>query len=174
VYAPPQASATPLSQKDFLARREGASKRINELPEYVQQITEIHQRLLSSPDDRVSNQLEALVSQTQVLNSQIKDEIKFLEHDAARDPNNSFKKSQVSTLKNSFLSQLRNFSQEESNYSKRYKEAIARQYRIVNPDATDEQIAEVQNASWDEGGIFTQAVSSSFMDVNGAGSVLTN
>jgi syntaxin 1B/2/3 len=125
----------------------------------VQEIASIHQRLLSSPDSRASSQLESLVTETQIRNTQIKDEIKFLEKDAAREPNDSFKRTQVESLKRSFKSQLDEYYAEESDYGKRYRDAVARQYRIVNPEATEAEVQEAANAEWGEEGIFAQAVS---------------
>lgn len=152
--------STPLSRDDFRARVDGAKGRIQELSNNIAEIAKLHQRLLSSVDDRSSAQLENLVSRTQILNTGIKDEIKFLERDAAREPDNSFKKSQVGMLSNSFKSQLRAFQEEERNYSQRYRDAIARQYRIINPDATEQEVNEAANADWGDEGIFQQALKS--------------
>ena len=158
--APPthQGSA-PLNHQDFLSRTNGAKTRIGQLTTNIGEISTIHQRMLHSTDNRSSAQLESIVSQTQILNTQIKDEIKFLERDAARDPNSSIKRSQVETLKRTFKDQLQKFQQEESDYSQRYREAIARQYRIINPEASEEEVREAANADWGNEGIFQQAVS---------------
>lgn len=153
-----QPGPTPLSRQDFLARIDGMKTRINHLSTYVQEIGTIHQRLLSSPDARASRQLESLVTETQIRNTQIKDEIKFLEKDAAREPNDTFKRTQVESLKRSFRAQLDDYYSEESDYSKRYREAVARQYRIVNPEATEAEVQEAANSDWGEEGIFAQAV----------------
>lgn len=147
-----------MSQQDFLGRIDGTKQRIGQLTSDIQTIASVHQRMLSSPDTRSSSELESIVSQTQVRNTQIKDEIKFLEKDASREPNNSFKRTQVESLKRTFKSQLEDFQREEADYSKRYREAIGRQYRIVNPDATEAEVQEAANADWGEEGIFTQAV----------------
>lgn len=154
------AGSAPLSRDDFRGRIEGAKARIDQLTLKITEIAKIHQRLLSSVDDRSSAQLENIVSQTQILNTGIKDEIKFLERDAARDPDNSFKKSQVGVLTRSFKAQLRKFQEEESSYSQRYRDAIARQYRIINPDATEQEVNEAANADWGDEGIFQQALKS--------------
>jgi syntaxin 1B/2/3 len=151
--------ATPLSREDYLSRIAGTKQRIGQLTSDIQAIASIHQRMLSSPDNRSSSELENIVSQTQIRNTQIKDEIKFLEKDAAREPNNSFKKTQVEALKRTFKTQLEDFQKEESDYSKRYREAIGRQYKIINPEATDAEVHEASNADWGTEGIFTQAVS---------------
>lgn len=153
-----QHTARPLSQEDFLARITGAKQRIGQLTSDIQAISNIHQRMLSSPDNRSSTELETIVSQTQIRNTQIKDEIKFLEKDAARDPNNNLKRTQVNNLKSTFKKQLEDFQREEADYSKRYREAIGRQYRIINPEATEAEVQEASNSDWGEEGIFTQAV----------------
>ncbi|KAF2865529.1 t-SNARE [Massariosphaeria phaeospora] len=156
----PTHGSAPLSQQDFLARIDGAKGRITQLSSNIRDIASIHQRMLSSPDDRSTAQLEGIVSDTQIRNTQIKDEIKFLERDAAREPSNSLKRGQVENLKRSFKTQLEGFQKEESDYSKRYCEAIARQYRIVNPEATDMEVQEAANANWGDEGIFQQALKS--------------
>ncbi|KAL5404663.1 hypothetical protein PMIN03_009007 [Paraphaeosphaeria minitans] len=151
-------AATPLSQQDFLARIDGTKSRINQLSANITEIANIHQRMLSSPDNRSSAQLESIVSETQIRNTSIKDEIKFLEKDASREPQNSFKRTQVEKLKRTFKSQLEDFQKEEADYSKRYRDAIARQYRIVNPEATESEVQEAANADWGDEGIFQQAL----------------
>lgn len=148
-----------MSQQDFLARIDGTKSRINQLSNNIAEIANIHQRMLSSPDNNSTAQLESIVSETQIRNTQIKDEIKFLEKDAAREPVNAFKKTQVESLKRTFKTQLEHFQKEESDYSRRYRDAIARQYKIVNPDATEAEIQEASNADWGDEGIFQQAVS---------------
>lgn len=159
-YGLEQPGTKPLSQQDFLQRIDGTKGRITQLTQDIGAISNIHQRMLSSPDNRSSAELESIVSQTQIRNTQIKDEIKFLERDAARDPSNSFKRTQVESLKRTFKSQLEDFQREEADYSKRYREAIARQYRVINPEATEAEVQEAANADWGDEGIFTQAVSS--------------
>lgn len=149
-----------MSRDDYLQRIEGVKSRIGLLTSNINEIASIHQRMLSSPDNRASAQLESLVTETQVQNTQIKDQIKFLERDAAREPANSFKNTQVDSLKRSFTAQLRDFEKEEADYSKRYREAIARQYRIVNPEATEAEVNEAANADWGDEGIFQQALKS--------------
>jgi syntaxin 1B/2/3 len=154
-----QPGSQPMNKQDFFQRIEGVKQRIGMLTQDIAQIGTIHQRMLSSPDSRSSAELESIVSNTQIRNTQIKDEIKFLERDAARDPNDRTKRTQVEALKRQFKSQLEEFQREEADYSKRYREAIGRQYRIVNPDATEEEVNEVANADLGDEGIFTQAVS---------------
>ncbi|KAH8724045.1 t-SNARE [Phaeosphaeriaceae sp. PMI808] len=155
-----QHGSQPLTRDAFLERIEGTKQRIGQLTTDIQSISNIHQRMLSAPENRNTAELEAIVTQTQIRNTQIKDEIKFLEKDAVRDPNSSYKRTQVSNLKNTFTTRLKDFQKEEADYSKRYRDAIERQYRIINPDATDAEAREAANADWGDEGVFTQALKS--------------
>jgi syntaxin 1B/2/3 len=156
------ASATPLpsilSNPDFLSRVEGVRKEIDGLSNNISQIASLHQRAISSPETGSSAALEHIISQTQILNTRIKDQIKYLETDAATSGGNVTKDSQVRNLKNQFKNRLEQYQQEEVQYKKRYQEQIARQYRIVNPDADDEEVREAVNADWGDEGVFQTAV----------------
>lgn len=147
-----------MSTPDFLTRVKAVNSDIDSLTGQISQIGSVHQRLLSSPETQGSSQLEHLVSQTQVLNTQIKDNIKRLEEDAARSGKNDTKNSQIRTLKNNFKRQLEEYQKEEQAYSQRYRDQIERQYRIVNPDASDEEVREAADANWGDEGVFQTAV----------------
>ena len=51
-------------------------------------------------------------------------------------------------MKTAFQAQLKSYQDEEREYSTRYRDAIARQYRIVNPEATEQEVNEAANADW--------------------------
>jgi len=104
--------------------------------------------------------LENMVTQTQVLNTRIRDQIRFLQMDAARSGGNATKDSQVRNLQNQFRNRLEQYQQEEVQYKKRYQEQIVRQYRIVNPAATEEELREAVSADWGDEGVFQTALRS--------------
>lgn len=158
-----QAGPTVLSNQDFLARVEAVKADVRTLTSYIGQIAAAHQRTLSSPDSSSSAALESVITQTQVLNTSIKDQIKFLETDAARSGRNNIKDSQTGQLKTSFKKQLEEYRNEEATYERRYREQIARQYRIVNPEATEAEVQEASNADWGNEGVFQTAVSRVFL-----------
>ena len=158
-------SPTILSNQDFLARVEGTRSDIRQLTANVSEIGAIHQRVLSLTDSSSPAQLENLVAATQVLNTRIKDQIKYLEGDAAKSGKNTTKDSQIRTLKQNFRSQLEEYQREETTYRQRYQEQIARQYRIVNPEATEAEAREAATADWGDEGVFQTAVSYPFVDV---------
>lgn len=154
-----QSGPSVMSNSDFLSRVEAVKADIRTLTTHVGQIASTHQRTLSSPESGSSQALESIVSQTQVLNTSIKDQIKFLETDAVRSKDNTVKSTQINQLKGSFKKQLQEFRQEEASYERRYREQIARQYRIVNPEASEAEVQEASDADWGNEGVFQTAVS---------------
>lgn len=154
-------SSTIVSLQDFLARVDFAKSEIRALTSSIQEIASLHQRALSSPDSSSSAQLEGLVTSTQLKNTQIKDHIKYLQGDAAKtqDGSKSTKVKQAEQLKKDFERALGDYQQEEVAYKQRYKEQIARQYRIVNPDATEAEVQEASELDWGSEGVFQTAVS---------------
>jgi len=155
-------SSTILSQQDFLSRVDFAKTEIRNLSKNIQDIASLHQKALSSPDNSTSAQLEDLVAQTQLKNTQIRDQIKFLEGDALKthDGTKGTKTKQANQLKGEFKRSLEDYKQEEVAYRQRYREQIARQYRIVNPEATETEVQEASELDWGSEGVFQTAVSS--------------
>lgn len=133
---------------------------IKSLTDDIDYIGQLHQRALSSPDGQAKDQLESYVSQTQIKNTRIKDCIKGLEKDLANTTDNSrnTKKTQIESAKTLFKAELQKFQSLENDYQHRYREQIARQYRIVNPDASEQEVQEAASANWGDEGVFQTAV----------------
>jgi syntaxin 1B/2/3 len=151
-------TSSTMSNPDFLARVEAVKAEIRNLTANISEIGTIHQRLLNDTNSTQSTQLENIVSQTQILNTRIKDQIKQLETDAAKSNKNQTKDSQIRTLKSNFKTQLEDYQREENNYRQRYKEQISRNYRIVNPEASEQEVREAADADWGNEGVFQTAV----------------
>jgi syntaxin 1B/2/3 len=147
-----------LTSPDFLSRVEAVKNDIERLSTNISLIASLHQRTITSTNPSTST-LEGTITQTQILNTHIRDQIKYLETDAARSDGNPTKNSQVRNLKTQFRVRLEQYRQEEVEYKKRYQEQIARQYRIVNPGASDDEVREAVGADWGDEGVFQTAVS---------------
>ncbi|KAI8962869.1 t-SNARE [Daldinia sp. FL1419] len=162
---PQQPASDTLSQQDFLNRIQFLRNEIGTLANNVQTIASLHQRALAEGDGgAASQQLERIVADTQTLNIGIRDQLKFLANDANKSPANSatrdMKERQVATIKSEFERELSGYQKEENAYSQRYREQIARQYRIVNPDATEEEVRNAADADWGNEGVFQTALRS--------------
>jgi len=155
-------SSTVLSQQDYLTRVDYAKSEIRGLSANIQEIASLHQRALSSPDSNSSAQLENLVTQTQLKNTQIRDQIKYLELDALKtqDGTKSVKARQAKQLKGEFEKSLKEYQSEEVAYRQRYRDQIARQYRIVNPEASETEVQEASELDWGSEGVFQTALKS--------------
>lgn len=157
----PTATSSSLSQQEFLNRVQKLRDEIKGLTNDVDYIGQLHQRTLSSTDGSANHDLEQYVSQTQIRNTAIKDGIKGLERDLAKTNDNSrtTKNTQLQSLKTFFKSELDKYQSIERDYQQRYRDQIARQYRIVNPDASEQEVQEAANADWGNEGVFQTAVS---------------
>lgn len=159
----PGASANVLSQQDFLSRVSHVRNDIRSLTADVQRIGQLHQLALSGADESAQRQLDDLVASTQLKNTSIRDQIRTLKGDVERTPSNQssagLKKRQWEALNGDFQKELQGYIQEEQAYQQRYRDQIARQYRIVNPDAPEEEVRQAAERDWGDEGVFQTAVS---------------
>ncbi|KAI1878733.1 hypothetical protein JX265_002910 [Neoarthrinium moseri] len=158
---PQQQTCDTLSQQDFLQRVGQLREQVGTITTNVQAIASLHQRALAESDGGLSSQqLERIISETQALNAGIRDQLAFLNSDANRttDGSKSMKRQQVNTIKANFERELRSYQQEENSYQQRYRDQIARQYRIVNPDATEDEVRQATEADWGNEGVFQTAL----------------
>lgn len=170
----PDVEAQPFVQKpqqfgnldfhDFLSQVTSIQNSINNLSQNVTKIAALHNQTLQSYDTgsassaQLTAQLESLVAETSLLNNHIKDDIKFLERDSKfpGDPQGVPKRQQVDKLKKSFDQELKNYQLMESQYRGQYRTQMERQYRIVRPDATQEEVDQAVQSG--ETQVFSQAV----------------
>ncbi|KAK0384943.1 hypothetical protein NLU13_7422 [Sarocladium strictum] len=153
-------SSVPHSQQEFLNRVQNLRNEIKSLTNDIDYIAQLHQRTLSSTDGQANQQLEQYVTQTQIRNTAIKDGIKGLERDLARtsDGSRNTKNTQLQSLKTFFKSELDKYQSIERDYQQRTREQIARQYRIVNPDASEQEVEEATQLDWGNEGVFQTAL----------------
>ncbi|KAK2074293.1 hypothetical protein P8C59_008510 [Phyllachora maydis] len=151
-----------LTQQDFLAQVTHVRNEMRSLDADIQQVAALHQRALTSSDTAAQQHLESLVAQTQLKNTSIRDQIRTLKGDAERttDGSHGLKARQVEALSKDFKAELQRYIDEESQYKERYREQIARQYRIVNPEASDQEVQQAADADWGNEGIFQTALKS--------------
>lgn len=154
-------SANVLSQQDFLQRVSHVRNEIRSLTADVQRIASLHHDSLVGADDTAQRRLDDLVASTQLKNTGIRDQIRTLKADVEHTTDGSagMKKRQFEALNSDFKKELQNYLQEEQQYRDRYRDQIARQYRIVNPDASEDEVRQAADADWGNEGVFQQAVS---------------
>ncbi|KAF8628418.1 hypothetical protein AX15_003940 [Amanita polypyramis BW_CC] len=105
-------------------------------------------------------QLEDLVEDTSTLSATLKRQIKALERQGGSGRDGQIRKQQTALVKSKFVEAIQNYQTVEQQYRTKYKQRMERQFKIVKPEATPEEIRAVVND--DQGGqIFSQALMNS-------------
>lgn len=146
------------TQQEFFAEVGELKDVIEHVKANISRIDSLHQRSLTDIDEstssRTQQQLDSLITETSALNKNLANRIKKLKAKAASDPS---KTPQVNNLDRSFKDTLRSYQGVEAAFQKRAREQMARQYRIVRPDASDQEVEEACNDGQGQQ-IFSQAV----------------
>ncbi|KAF3260815.1 Plasma membrane t-SNARE, secretory vesicle fusion [Orbilia oligospora] len=106
-----------------------------------------------SSSAEATRHIDALVAEISTMNRAMAGKIRQLKTEALHDQD---KANQVGPLERKFKQTLTNYQQIEVAYQKRSRELLVRQYKIANPNATDDQIRDIQEAD-PNAQIFTQA-----------------
>lgn len=136
---------------------------INQFNNDVTRITELQGRSLNAVDGSSQNiaQLDDQVAQTRDLGNQIKRRIEALKKQPVPRGQEA-RKNQVNVVAKQFMTALQNYTQVEKDYRQKQRARVERQFKIVKPDATPEEVAAVVDDTDGAGGqIFSQALSAS-------------
>jgi len=130
----------------------------------VQRVSDLHSRSLNTMDDqaaaRNNQQLDSLVEETSSLSNELKLRIKDLERKSGGRDSNA-KRQQTGAIKQRFLEAIQNYQNVERQYRTKYKQRMERQFKIVKPNASPEEVRAVVNDEQQGGQIFSQALMSS-------------
>jgi syntaxin 1B/2/3 len=107
----------------------------------------------SATDSQASAQVDQLNSEAKATREQCKNQIKQLFKSARGD---RAQKTQVETAMTRFTGLLNEHQVVEKEFRKKVKDRVERQYKIVNPQATEEEIRQVTES--DNPQVFSQAV----------------
>jgi syntaxin 1B/2/3 len=162
-YAQNATPSTPsMPTNDFLQQVQNTRTEIRSLASNVQQIANLHQRALASANSNgaLQQQLDQLIAAAQQKNSTIRADIQSLKVDTESSDQTTFalKRGQVESLTADFKKEVQRYLSEEQNYKSLCRDQIARQYRIVNPDATEEEARGAADQDWRNEGVFQTAV----------------
>ncbi|KAI0831446.1 t-SNARE [Trametes gibbosa] len=160
-------NGSPDPMANFYPQVTGVQDGIAQFESNVSRIADLHSRTLNSADDGARRQNEAvldeLVGQTRQLSNELKEKIQTLSsYPVTRAQDQVVRKNQTGLLRQKFVDVLQNYQQVERDYRLKYRQRVERQFRIVKPDATPEEVAAVVDDTSGAGAqIFTQALSSS-------------
>lgn len=142
----------------FMGRINGINSDLDSYESVINNIDAVHKSLLTQVNEEreleVRHQLDSLIAQAGNLQYQLKTDIKAAQQDGLHDAN---MQAQAENSRQRFLKLIQDYRIIDSNYKEENKEQAKRQYRIIQPEATDE---EVEAAISDVGGqqIFSQAL----------------
>ncbi|KZS99073.1 t-SNARE [Sistotremastrum niveocremeum HHB9708] len=137
---------------------------IRKFTDNIEKISDLHSRSLNNMDDQAAQrnvaQLDKLIESTSSLSNELKLRIKSLERQGGSGRDGTIRKQQTGVVKQKFVEAIQQYQTVEQQYRQKYKQRMERQFKIVKPDATPEEVRAVVND--DQGGqIFSQALMSS-------------
>ncbi|AET37909.1 syntaxin Ecym_2157 [Eremothecium cymbalariae DBVPG len=142
----------------FMNGISGINAQLDKYSQLINQIDVFQKRLLTEVNEeqeiQLRKQLDVFASQASDLQYQLKDEIKNAQRQALGD---SSKEAQAENSRQRFLKLIQDYRITEANYREENKDQAKRQYKVIQPEATDD---EVEAAISDVGGqqIFSQAL----------------
>ncbi|CAI2185405.1 8445_t:CDS:2, partial [Funneliformis geosporum] len=124
------------------------AKMIRNIKENTSGIEDLHKRTLvtvtNDESSRMSRQLDLLISETIRVAGQISNKLAMMEQNNKMVTNvqdqTQIRLAQHATLVKTFIDTMTAYRQMQLDNEKRYKKRIERQYRIVKPDATQQDI----------------------------------
>ncbi|PLW26997.1 hypothetical protein PCASD_25122 [Puccinia coronata f. sp. avenae] len=158
-----------LDMSSFMDEVSSLNEGIRVVNENIDRVKEFHNRLLSELDDHqhqsISSQLAALTSETSRLTRNLKNRIRSLQSSISNNLGNNngdanVRATQVGALKKRFMDAIMKYQSVEQESRQKYKARMERQYRIVKPDASPEEIRQAVDSD-DGGQIFSQALMTS-------------
>ncbi|KAK9325269.1 t-SNARE [Lipomyces orientalis] len=150
--------ASPDDMSVFFGEIDSIKNAISQFENNVARIESLHNRSLNEIDTEQDQwnqkQIDALVAETSQVSNTLKYKIKSLEGKSRSD---STKRVQVDAVKRTFMDSIQRYQSVEASYGMKYKERAKRQYRIVRPDATEEEVRQaIEDTSGSQ--IFSQAL----------------
>ncbi|ORX93352.1 t-SNARE [Basidiobolus meristosporus CBS 931.73] len=151
------------SLEDFFTEAQTIEESIEKINGNIKTIAELHSHsldLVSNEESlRISHGLDRTINETRLQLIDTKNRIQAMEVENRKihvSSNSQIRRNRHAALKMKFLNSLKSYQSIEVTYRDKYQQMIERQIRIVNPDATDEDIgAALDN---EHGGVFAQAI----------------
>ncbi|ODN80700.1 hypothetical protein, variant [Cryptococcus amylolentus CBS 6039] len=138
---------------DFWTELTNTNSALSQLQEQIQAVRQAHQASLSSTDPEAAGYAAKLNDQARTLREECKDQIKLLYKSAKGD---RAQRTQAEGVKTRFQGLLQEHQVIEKEFRKKVKDRVERQYRIVKPDATEDEIRQATES--DNPQVFSQAL----------------
>ncbi|KAI9297762.1 t-SNARE [Neoconidiobolus thromboides FSU 785] len=135
---------------------------IEDFKSMIAKISTLNEQALNVISDQQqqehTNTTDKLTSEARTLMQTIKTSLQHLINIKLSDPSqDSIRKAQYATLKKQFMDSITSYQKVEQKHRQQVKARMERQYRIVRPDATEEEIKEALEGD-NNGSVFAQSV----------------
>lgn len=134
-------------------------KGVDQIEQNLSQLRMLQDRSLNEADSSgssTSRQLDSLASETMALYRQLTERVRQVKSQReAQQPKNA---SQVGRVDRRLKQAIQSYQQVESSFRKKTQDQMARQYRIVRPDATESEVRAVVEDTSAGGQVFQQAM----------------
>ncbi|KAG5296507.1 syntaxin family protein [Histoplasma capsulatum G186AR] len=149
----------PNDKRAILNQCKDIEQGIDEVERYIEQIQGLYRRLLTDADptreNAIRSQADGLANDAKRLYQNLVQRLKGIKQTPGS--GESINSAQIGRVERKLKSAITNFHAVQSDFRKDLEAQMARQYRIVRPDATDEEVKEaVQDPSQQQ--IFSQAL----------------
>ncbi|KAF8163227.1 syntaxin-like protein [Crassisporium funariophilum] len=143
----------------FLAEDTSINRGIQQLRDNVAQISSLRSQSLHAINDNTqteTDRIDSLTATTRSLTQELKERILHLESAPSKPGDVQTRQNRISLLRSKFIEAIQDYQREENDNRVRFRQRVERQLKIVNPNATQEEVA----AAVDGGGqqIFSQAL----------------
>ncbi|KAK6542912.1 Plasma membrane t-SNARE, secretory vesicle fusion, variant 2 [Orbilia ellipsospora] len=137
----PSRTPPPNKRKIFFDEVTAIHESTNKINEKIEELSKLHESALSKIDEGertdVENQINAVEAELSKMNNLLSRRIKEL---ARQVEENSDQAGHIRLVERNFTGSIRKYQQTQVAYMKKMREVIARQYKIANPEATEEEI----------------------------------
>ncbi|KXN85459.1 Syntaxin-like protein psy1 [Leucoagaricus sp. SymC.cos] len=160
-YQPQQSNGQAGGEGTFLNEVVSIQEGIEQFNENVRRIATLRLHSLNALDGEGQNdmaQVEELTNETRTLSLQLRDRIKKLEASPAQ-IDTQVRRNRLGLLRNKFLEAIQNYQRVEQEGRVKVRQRAERQVRIVNPDATPEEVDAIVEGGGQQ--VFSQALTSS-------------
>eukprot|EP00124_Ichthyophonus_hoferi_P001699 Ihof_evm5s96 gene=Ihof_evmTU5s96 len=153
---------TDLEVQEFLRRCEEIRANIEKIELTIKQVAEKHARALAAVSDqqaqRDKEELEDLMIDVTRLANSVRKELKKINQENKNLPEDvlhkavaRIRKQQQNTIARKFGEVMTEYNETQSKYKQKYRERVTRQYKIVAPTATDDEVEHAVDDAMENG-----------------------
>jgi len=160
LQVPPSVITAPVGQSSFLSEVASIQDDIKEYNENINRISVLRARSLNAIDqgaEEETTQLDALSMRMREMSQNLKQRIQRLENSPGQQ-DAEMRKNRIAFVRSKFVEAIQHYQQVEQEFRAKSRQRVERQFKIVKPDATPEEVEAISHGEGQQ--IFAQALTS--------------